>query len=236
MPGASKRSGDFTGIQSEKDKQAHAKEVEAAAERMSLLNQVQAQENDEVVDLMGDFQKENQTRKYLAEEMGEKGLVGFEEVDAREVPGRPSKVRTTTVQPGQGLPGEGSLQSDGTLKYNNEIIKTNSTATTGTGWETPGHAPGQAEGNEVTRGRVDTLGDSINANPNNARRGLSWDEVEEVGAPVNTDEMPVVIRAKETIENMTFGVENHYSFQEGRQYKVPKRVADHMEEKGLIWH
>jgi len=237
MPGAQKRSGDFTGLQAEKDKNAHAKELEARARELSLLNEVQANEDDQVVDLMGDnVQKENQTRKYLAEEMGEKGLVGFEEVDAKEIPGRPSKARTTTLQPGQGVPGEGSLQNDGTFTYNGEVIKTNSTQVTGTGWESPSNMPGAVSSSQVTRARVDTLGDSINANPNNARRGLSYDEVEEVGGPVDDGDRPVVIRAKETIENMTFGVDNHYSFQEGRQYKVPKRVADHMEEKNLVWH
>ena len=235
MPGASKRSGDFTGIQAEKDKQAHAKELEARAKELSLLNEVQTNEEDTVVDLMG-AQKENQTRKYLAEEMEEEGLVGFEEVNTKEVPGRPSKAKTTTLQPGQGVPGEGSLQNDGTFTYNGEIIKTNSTQVTGTGWETPSNSPGATGAANVTRARVDTLGDSINANPNNARRGLSYDEVEEVGGPVNNDDVPVEIRAKETIENMTFGVDNHYSFQEGRKYRVPKRVADHMEEKNLVWH
>lgn len=235
MAGAQKRAGDFTGIQAEKDKAANAKELELTAQRMSLLNAVQVQQDNEVEDLMGELQRENQTRKYLAEELGEEGLVGFEEVDAKETPGRPSsKVRTTTVQPGQ--PGVGSIQNDGTMTYGNEIIKTNSTQVLGTGIETPGNDPGAAKGSERTRGRVDTLGDSINANPNNARRGLSWNEVEEVGGPVNDDEVPVVIRAKETLENVTIGVGNNYNFVEGKQYRVPKRVADHLEEKGLVWH
>jgi hypothetical protein len=140
----------------------------------------------------------------------------------------------TTFHPGQGVPGQGALQNDGTFKYGQETIKTNATVTTGTGWETPGTVPGSTGASQVTRARVDTVGDNINAVKNSGIKGLS--EVEEVGGPVNSDEVPVVVRVKETLENVTIGVGNNYNFQEGRQYRVPKRVADHLEEKNLVWH
>lgn len=46
----------------------------------------------------------------------------------------------------------------------------------------------------------------------------------------------VVIRVNETIEDMTFGVGNHYTFEKGKRYRVPRTLAEHLEEKGLLWH
>lgn len=44
------------------------------------------------------------------------------------------------------------------------------------------------------------------------------------------------IRVNSTIENMTFGIGNNYTFNEGQQYKVPALLADHLEELGYVWH
>lgn len=60
------------------------------------------------------------------------------------------------------------------------------------------------------------------------------DSVEEV--EINVSEAVVVIRVNEDIEDMTLGVGNNYTFKAGQKYKVPKHVADHLEEKGYIWH
>ena len=60
------------------------------------------------------------------------------------------------------------------------------------------------------------------------------DSVEEV-LPTLT-ENTVVIRVNEDVEDMTIGVGNHYSFKMGQKYKVSKQIADHLEEKGLVWH
>lgn len=60
------------------------------------------------------------------------------------------------------------------------------------------------------------------------------DSVEEV--EINVSEAAVVIRVNDDIEDMTLGVGNNYSFKAGQKYKVPKNVADHLEEKGYIWH
>jgi hypothetical protein len=46
----------------------------------------------------------------------------------------------------------------------------------------------------------------------------------------------VVIRVNETLDAVTIGAGNHYSFKEGQKYKVPRNVAFHLEEKGYVWH
>lgn len=46
----------------------------------------------------------------------------------------------------------------------------------------------------------------------------------------------VVIRVNETLDSVTIGAGNHYSFKEGQKYKVPRNVAFHLEEKGYVWH
>jgi hypothetical protein len=46
----------------------------------------------------------------------------------------------------------------------------------------------------------------------------------------------VKIRVNTTLEQLTFGKDNHYDFEEGREYVVPQALADHLEEKGLLWH
>ena len=43
-------------------------------------------------------------------------------------------------------------------------------------------------------------------------------------------------RVNTTLENVTIGKDNHYTFEEGRRYKAPLSVYNHLEEKGLIWH
>ena len=60
------------------------------------------------------------------------------------------------------------------------------------------------------------------------------DAVEEV--ELNLSSATVVIRVNDDIEDMTLGVGNNYTFKAGQKYKVPKMVADHLEEKGYIWH
>lgn len=38
-----------------------------------------------------------------------------------------------------------------------------------------------------------------------------------------------------TLEQMTFGAGNHYTFEEGRTYVVPAALARHLDSKGLLW-
>lgn len=61
---------------------------------------------------------------------------------------------------------------------------------------------------------------------------LLIDEVEEVGVSVNND--TVVIRTHQDIEDMTFGVGNHYSFKAGARYKVPRALAAYLDNLGYI--
>jgi len=60
------------------------------------------------------------------------------------------------------------------------------------------------------------------------------DQVVEVGVEMANDTM--IVRVAETIENMTVGHGNNYSFKAGGKYQVPKEVADRLEELGLLWH
>jgi hypothetical protein len=44
-----------------------------------------------------------------------------------------------------------------------------------------------------------------------------------------------VIIPNTTLEQMTFGAGNHYTFEEGRRYTVPVELARHLSTKGLLW-
>lgn len=44
------------------------------------------------------------------------------------------------------------------------------------------------------------------------------------------------IRINSDLDSVTIGVGQHYSFREGEKYKVPAQVAEHLEEKGFVWH
>lgn len=58
------------------------------------------------------------------------------------------------------------------------------------------------------------------------------DEVESVGVSLADDS--VVVRVAESLEMMTFGAGNYYSFEAGKKYKVSKELANHLEEKGYL--
>jgi hypothetical protein len=54
---------------------------------------------------------------------------------------------------------------------------------------------------------------------------------------VGVNEAPYrTIRINSDLESVTIGAGNHYTFREGEKYKVPAHVADHLEEKGYVWH
>mgnify|MGYP006268206727 CR=1 FL=1 len=59
------------------------------------------------------------------------------------------------------------------------------------------------------------------------------DEVESVGVELADD--AVVVRVAENIDMMTIGAGNHWSFEAGKKYKVPKSVAAHLKEKGYLY-
>lgn len=63
------------------------------------------------------------------------------------------------------------------------------------------------------------------------------DEVHVIGdEPGATRTRPSrTIRINATLESVTIGAGNHYTFNEGEKYTVPADVADHLEEKGFVW-
>ena len=69
--------------------------------------------------------------------------------------------------------------------------------------------------------------------PKNPDAPLVLDEIENVG--VSTAGDYAVIRTITDIEDMTFGVGDTYTFKAGVKYKVPKGLADYLEQLGYIW-
>lgn len=57
-----------------------------------------------------------------------------------------------------------------------------------------------------------------------------------VSRQVQVKDEIVSFKVRETLEMVTIGAGNHYTFEEGKTYKYPKHIYDHLEEKGMIWH
>jgi hypothetical protein len=62
---------------------------------------------------------------------------------------------------------------------------------------------------------------------------LVLDEIESVG--VSTANERVIIRTIADIEEMTFGVGNHYTFKAGVKYSVSPELANYLEQLGYVW-
>ena len=62
---------------------------------------------------------------------------------------------------------------------------------------------------------------------------LVLDDIENIGVTTANDS--VVIRTITDIDEMTYGVGNHYSFKAGVKYRVPGHLANYLEELGYIW-
>ena len=62
---------------------------------------------------------------------------------------------------------------------------------------------------------------------------LVLDEIENVGVATNNEY--VVVRTITDIEEMTYGVGNTYTFKAGVKYRVPKGLANYLEQLGYIW-
>ena len=69
--------------------------------------------------------------------------------------------------------------------------------------------------------------------PKHPEAPLVLDEIETVGVSVNNER--VIVRTITDIDDMTFGVGNHYSFKAGVKYSVPKALANYLEQLGYIW-
>lgn len=57
----------------------------------------------------------------------------------------------------------------------------------------------------------------------------------EVAEQVELSEPTRTIIPNTNLESVTFGAGNHYTFEEGRKYVVPRELADHLRGKGLLW-
>jgi hypothetical protein len=86
----------------------------------------------------------------------------------------------------------------------------------------------------ATAAKVSEVSNSITDLTETYSAPVILDSIEEVEVSVN--ETNVVIRVNEDIDDMTLGVGANYTFKAGQKYKVKKEVADHLEEKGYIWH
>ena len=62
---------------------------------------------------------------------------------------------------------------------------------------------------------------------------LVLDEIENVG--VSTAGDMVIIRTITDIEDMSYGVGNTFTFKAGVKYRVPRSLADYLEQLGYIW-
>jgi hypothetical protein len=62
---------------------------------------------------------------------------------------------------------------------------------------------------------------------------LVLDEIENVGVTTAND--TVIIRTITDIEEMTYGVGNHYTFKAGVKYRVSSGLARYLEDLGYIW-
>lgn len=73
--------------------------------------------------------------------------------------------------------------------------------------------------------------------PKNPDAPIVLDEIENVGVSVSNEY--VIVRTITDIDDMTFGVVNgtpqSYTFKSGVRYRVPKHLADYLEQLGYIW-
>jgi hypothetical protein len=65
-------------------------------------------------------------------------------------------------------------------------------------------------------------------------------EVESVGdvevSPITVEDDVVSFRVNTTLEQVTIGVGNHMDLVEGQQYKAPRWMYKHLDEKGVVYH
>lgn len=65
-------------------------------------------------------------------------------------------------------------------------------------------------------------------------------EAESVGdvevSAVTVEDDLVNFRVNTTMEQVTIGAGNHFDFIEGQQYRAPRWVYQHLDEKGVVYH
>lgn len=57
----------------------------------------------------------------------------------------------------------------------------------------------------------------------------------DIATEVELEEPTRTIIPNTNLESVTFGAGNHYTFEEGRKYVVPRDLANHLSSKGLLW-
>ena len=66
---------------------------------------------------------------------------------------------------------------------------------------------------------------------------LDGDDVQTLGGEQELNEATFrTVRVNQDVEQMTVGAGNTYDFVVGQKYRVPVHIAEHLEEKGLVWH
>lgn len=231
-----KQAGDATGRESERLAKANAEELQRRQNEISLMTAVEKAQKDEVVDYTEDLR--NQQLQTLAEQgvgKPDHALYG-----TTLQPGQSENVPTAGATPGasdQGVETAGAIDSAGyqvitSPSGRTEKIKTNSPMPSGgNGAETPGHVPGAADATaEVLRPIVDTFNPPVGAMQTQTQQyGLVSQ------TPVVAQMPKATIVATADLPMVTIGAGNHYDFEEGRTYKVPRNVADHLVEKGYAY-
>jgi hypothetical protein len=100
--------------------------------------------------------------------------------------------------------------------------------------------PGGTIGDQQVRKTVDTVNATNVGAPGGpdiyAPQAVAAREAEDGGRVRQVEDQSVVVRLNEDLEQVTIGAGNEYDFVAGQQYRVPKMVADHLEEKGYIYH
>ena len=55
-------------------------------------------------------------------------------------------------------------------------------------------------------------------------------------SPITVEDDLVNFRVNTTMEQVTIGAGNYYDFVEGQQYRAPRWVYKHLDEKGVVYH
>jgi hypothetical protein len=55
-------------------------------------------------------------------------------------------------------------------------------------------------------------------------------------SPITVEDDLVNFRVNTTMEQVTIGAGNHFDFVEGQQYRAPRWIYRHLDEKGVVYH
>jgi hypothetical protein len=101
-------------------------------------------------------------------------------------------------------------------------------------------AKAEREAQAAERERITTLASLtesddpvIDAEPVDLTSEIIVDEVSLAGE-ISVEEASTIIRVNDDLPSVTIGAGNIYSFERGKRYRVPKYVAEHLDEKGYV--